>query len=73
MLEYTGLTKEDLGSERFGEVFHPEDTERLRNLRDMAISRGVPFAYERRVRHRDGQYRWLLVQYSSRCGTNEER
>jgi formate hydrogenlyase transcriptional activator len=64
MLEYTGLTKEDLGSERVREVFHPEDTERLRDLRAAAISRGVPFAYERRVRHRDGQYRWLLVQYN---------
>jgi formate hydrogenlyase transcriptional activator len=64
ILEYTGLSKEDLGSERFGEVFHPEDSERLRELRAAAISRGVPFAYERRVRHRDGQYRWLLVQYN---------
>src|ERR1700730_18166969 len=64
ILEYTGLTNEDLASERFREVFHPEDTERLREVRDAAISRGVPFAYERRVRHRDGQYRWLLVQYN---------
>ncbi len=62
VLEYTGLRKEDLGSERFREVFHPEDSERLREIRDAAISRGVPFEYERRVRHRDGQYRWLLVQ-----------
>jgi formate hydrogenlyase transcriptional activator len=64
LLEYTGLTRDDLGSERFREVFHPEDSERLRELRDAAISRGVPFEYERRVRHRDGQYRWLLVQYN---------
>jgi formate hydrogenlyase transcriptional activator len=35
----------------------------LRDERDAAISRGVPFAYERRLRRRDGQYRWLLVQY----------
>jgi len=64
VLEYTGLTKDDIGTERFGEVFHPEDTQRLRGERDAAISRGVPFEYERRVRHRDGQYRWLLVQYN---------
>jgi formate hydrogenlyase transcriptional activator len=51
-------------SESFREVFHPEDTERLRDERDAAISRGVPFAYERRFRRRDGQYRWLLVQYN---------
>ena len=64
LLEYTGLKKEDLGSERFREVFHPEDSERLRDVRAAAISRGIPFEYERRVRRRDGQYRWLLVQYN---------
>ena len=63
VLKYTGLTKEELRSESFREVFHPEDTERLRDERDAAISRGVPFEYERRIRRRDGQYRWLLVHY----------
>src|SRR6202030_2104140 len=62
--EYTGLTKEEVRSERFNEVFHPEDSERLREARAAAISRGVPFEYERRVRHRDAQFRWLLVQYN---------
>jgi formate hydrogenlyase transcriptional activator len=64
VLEYTGLTKEEVGSERFREVFHPEDTERLRDERDAALSRGVSFQYERRVRRKDGQYPWLLVQYN---------
>jgi formate hydrogenlyase transcriptional activator len=32
--------------------------------RDAALSRGAPFDYERRVRRRDGQYRWLLVHYN---------
>ncbi len=48
----------------FREVFHPDDSERLREKRDAAMLRGVPFDYERRVRRRDGQYRWLLVHYS---------
>ncbi|MCU1258549.1 MAG: sigma54 specific transcriptional regulator, Fis family, partial [Bryobacterales bacterium] len=64
LLEYTGLTKEEVRSGSFRAVFHPGDSERLQDERDAAISRGVPFEYERRVRHRDGQYRWLLVQYS---------
>jgi formate hydrogenlyase transcriptional activator len=64
ILEYTGLTNEDLASERFRAVFHPEDTERLRDRRAVAISRGIRFEYERRVRRKDGQYRWLLVQYN---------
>jgi formate hydrogenlyase transcriptional activator len=64
VLEYTGLTKDEVGSERFREVFHREDSERLRDERDAALSREVPFEYERRVRRKDGQYRWLLVQYN---------
>ena len=36
----------------------------MHDQREAAISRGVPFEYERRVRHRDGQYRWLLIQYN---------
>jgi PAS domain S-box-containing protein len=65
LLEYTGLTKEEMKSGNFRGVFHPEDVERLREQRAAAISRGVPFEYELRVRRsRDGQYRWLLVQYN---------
>jgi PAS domain S-box-containing protein len=64
VLEYTGLTKEEVASEGFREAFNPEDSERLRETREAAISRGVPFDYERRVRRRDGQSRWLLVQYN---------
>jgi PAS domain S-box-containing protein len=61
--DFTGLTKEEVRSGGFREVFHPEDSERLRE-RDAALSRGAPFDYERRVRRRDGQYRWLLVHYN---------
>jgi formate hydrogenlyase transcriptional activator len=63
LLEYTGLTEEEVMSGRFSEVLHAEDTERLRDERDAAISRGVPFEYERRMRRRDGQYRWLLIHF----------
>jgi formate hydrogenlyase transcriptional activator len=64
VLEYTGLTKEEARSESFVKVFHPEDSERLRDERDAAISLRIPFEYERRVRRRDGQYRWFLTQYN---------
>jgi PAS domain S-box-containing protein len=63
VLDYTGLTNEEVRTQNFRDVFHPEDSERLRPERDLAISRGAPFEYERRVRRKDGQYRWLLVQY----------
>ena len=65
VLDYTGLTKEEMESGNFRQVFHPEDVERLRDERTAALSRGVPFEYELRVRRSmDGQYRWLLIQYN---------
>src|SRR6267143_2193930 len=64
VVDYTGLTTEDVRSGSLREVFHPEDFERLRDERDAAISRGVPFEDERRVRRRDGQYRWHLIHYN---------
>src|SRR6266851_1582006 len=70
--EFTGLTKEEVASERFREVFHPEDTERLRDERDAAIARGAAFEYERRIRRKDGQYRWFLAQYKPLLGERRE-
>ena len=61
--EYTGLTKEELRLECSHPVFHPEDSERLHDQRETAISRRLPFEYERRIRRKDGQFRWFLVQY----------
>ena len=58
------MTKEELGSEQFRAVFHPEDSDRLRDERVAAISRGVPFEYERRVRRKDGHHRWFLVKFN---------
>ena len=63
VLEYTGLAKEELRLECVHPVFHPEDSERLRDEREAAISRRAPFEYERRIRRKDGQFRWFLVQY----------
>jgi PAS domain S-box-containing protein len=65
MLEYTGLTLEDVMAEDFRtRVFHPEDVERLRDERANALARGLPFENEQRVRHRDGRYRWTLIRYN---------
>src|SRR5579863_5590784 len=35
LLEYTGLRKEEVGTERFREVFHQEDSERLQHQREV--------------------------------------
>jgi PAS domain S-box-containing protein len=64
VLEYTGLTREEVRADDFrGRVFHSEDVERLREERRAALSRGLPFENEQRARRKDGQFRWLLIQY----------
>jgi PAS domain S-box-containing protein len=65
VLEYTGLTREEVMADDFrGRVFHPEDVERLRDERRASLARGIPFENEQRARRKDGQYRWLLIQYN---------
>ena len=62
VLDYTGLTKEEVNSKTFAAVFHPEDSERTRGEREASLANGVPFETESRARSRDGQYRWMLIQ-----------
>ncbi|MCI0624159.1 MAG: PAS domain S-box protein [Acidobacteria bacterium] len=65
VLEYTGLTLEDVQAGNFREhAFHPEDVKRLRDERRQALSRGVPFELEQRARRKDGQYRWFLTRFN---------
>jgi formate hydrogenlyase transcriptional activator len=64
-LDYTGLSAEDVVSPGFRErIFHAEDIERLRDVRQAALARGVPFGLEQRARRTDGQYRWFLIRYN---------
>ena len=63
LLEYTGLTLDDVRAGDFRErVFHPDDVERLRDERRQALARGVSFEMEQRARRTDGQYRWFLTR-----------
>ena len=64
-LDYTGFTMEEVMAPDFrARVFHPEDVERLRDERQRALSRGIPFENELRARRKDGQYRWFLIRYN---------
>ncbi len=64
-LDFTGLTIESLLAPSFRErVFHPEDVDRLRNDRQSALERGLPFELEQRALRKDGQYRWFLIRYN---------
>src|SRR6202165_1040286 len=65
MLDYTGLTMEDVVTSAYrARIFHPEDLERLREERETALARGLPFEIEQRALRKDGQYRWFLIRYN---------
>jgi formate hydrogenlyase transcriptional activator len=65
MLDYTGLSAEDVLSSSFRERFsHPDGLEKLKEQRAAGISRGLPFDVEHRARRKDGEYRWSLVRFN---------
>ena len=65
VLDYTGLTLEDVKKESYRtRFFHPEDEERLREERRQALARPAPYENEQRIRGKDGSYRWYLVRYN---------
>jgi len=64
-LEYTGLSLEEVRAEDYrARIFHPEDLERLREARQSALSRPVPFSHEQRALGKDGRYRWFFICYN---------
>jgi PAS domain S-box-containing protein len=65
VLGYTGLTLEEVRKDDYRvRVFHPEDVERLREERRVALTRPVPFENEQRVLGKDGKYRWFLIRFN---------
>jgi formate hydrogenlyase transcriptional activator len=65
VLDYSGLTMQDVVTSDFrARIFHPEDLDKLREERQAALARGLPFEIEQRARRKDGQYRWFLIRYN---------
>jgi PAS domain S-box-containing protein len=62
-IDYTGIPLEHLPDFR-KQTMHPEDFDRLRDVRRAALSRGLPFEVEQRLLGKDGQYRWFLIRYN---------
>jgi formate hydrogenlyase transcriptional activator len=65
LLDYTGLTTEDLGSPHFRDRFqHPDDRDRIKDLETQGLAAGRAFQIELRSRDKHGQYKWFLMRYS---------
>jgi PAS domain S-box-containing protein len=64
-IEYTGLSIEEMRAEgSHNRIFHPDDMDQIRGIRQKALSEGVPFETERLVLGKDDKYRWYLLRYN---------
>ncbi|MGP3698570.1 PAS domain-containing protein [Rhodobacter sp. NSM] len=58
--DLTGATADAARGEDWRSFFHPDDQPAIDRLWTHAIRTGEPYEIEYRLRHRDGQYRWVL-------------
>jgi formate hydrogenlyase transcriptional activator len=68
MLDFTGRTLDEMQDvktdERIRRDLHPDDFERAKSERQRGLSAGLPFEIEKRLRGKDGRYRWFLFRYN---------
>ena len=60
LLDYTGLSREELLGRGWMTVTHPEDLDRLVERRQAGFSAGELYEQEARYRQANGEYRWFL-------------
>lgn len=58
--EYTGVPEGSTDGAGWNNIFHPDDQERSRKVWRHSLETGEPYHIEYRLRHRSGQYRWVL-------------
>jgi PAS domain S-box-containing protein len=63
--EYTGVPEGSTDGEAWSGMFHPDDRERTRETWNRSLTTGEPYHIEYRLRHRSGEYRWVIGR--ARC------
>ena len=58
--EYTGVPEGSTDGEAWNGMFHPDDQERAWGVWRHSLASGEPYQIEYRLRHRSGEYRWVL-------------
>jgi len=67
--EYTGMPKGSTDGEAWNGVFHPDDQERAWKVWRHSLATGAPYHIEYRLRHRSGEYRWVIGR--AQCVRND--
>jgi PAS domain S-box-containing protein len=60
--DFTGKTLEQLQTEGWAEIVHPEDLPRVHKLWNQSVETGCEYQVEARLLSRSGEYRWILGQ-----------
>lgn len=60
--EYTGIRSADMLGDRWTEMLHPEDRERVFAAWSAAVADGASYDVEYRLRRRDGLYEWFKAR-----------
>jgi len=58
--DFTGVPEGSTYGEEWSHLFHPEDQDRLWSTWRHSLATGAPYEIEYRLRHRSGEYRWVL-------------
>jgi PAS domain S-box-containing protein len=68
--EYTGVPRGSTDGEAWNAMFHPDDRPRAWERWRQSLSTGEPYHIEYRLRHRSGDYRWVIGR--AQCVRDEE-
>jgi PAS domain S-box-containing protein len=58
--EYTGVPEGSTDGEAWNGMFHPDDQDHAWSVWRQSLETGEPYHIEYRLRHRSGEYRWVL-------------
>jgi hypothetical protein len=58
--DYTGMPEGSTDGEKWNDLFHPEDQHRAWERWRQSLATGARYEIQYRLRHRSGEYRWVL-------------
>ena len=60
--EFAGMPFDATIGDNWGSILHPDDLPRTRQAWEHSLATGEPYEIEYRLRHRSGEYHWMLAR-----------